>query len=88
MLSLDSASDVKAWVSMLDNLNRFSTDAFPGELRAAAWLQTLGRIGLTCDLPASDRSPLYGSAAVSISSHASVFAKLHGSPQILSLIHI
>lgn len=83
MLSLDSASDVKAWVSMLDNLNRFSTDAFPGELRAAAWLQTLGRIGLTCDLPASDRSPLYGSAAVSISSHASVFAKLHGSPQIL-----
>ena len=68
---------------MADNLNRFSTDAFPGELRAAAWAQTLGRIGLTCDFPSSERAPLHGCASVSVSSRASVFAKLHGSPQVL-----
>lgn len=68
---------------MADNFNRFSTDAFPGELRAAAWQQTLSRIGLACDFPTAERTPLHGCASVSVSSHASVFAKLHGSPQIL-----
>ncbi|MNR78020.1 Acetamidase [compost metagenome] len=68
---------------MFNNLNRFSTDAFPGELRAAAWVQTLGQIGLSCDFSSAERIPLHGCAAVSVSSHASVFAKLNGSPQVL-----
>ncbi len=77
---------------MLDDLRRFSTAAFPEELRAAAWAEALAQV-LVCHAarPSSDalaarafEPPLDGHVSSRHSALGSVFARLTASPQVLA----
>lgn len=69
---------------MLDDLRRFSTAAFPENLRAAAWGEALGQLGLCHDMAAPALPPLDGHVSARSSALGSVFATLSSSPQVLA----
>lgn len=65
---------------MLDDLRRFSTDAFPDELRQAAWAEVLAKALIGCDVP--ERATLDGYVSSRNSALHSVFMDLASSPQV------
>lgn len=67
---------------MLDDLRRFSTDAYPEALRPAAWAEVLGQLGLACDDADAARPSLDGYVSARRSSLGSVFARFQTSPQV------
>lgn len=68
---------------MLDDLRRFSTDAFPEELRQAAWAEALA-LALVCNGSADPAlPPLDGYVSSRSSALDSVFVRLSSSPQVL-----
>ena len=70
--------------TVLDDLRRFSTDAFPEELRHAAWTEVLGKMMMEAEWPASGATMALDSYVSSRSSSlGSVFVKLTSSPQAL-----
>ncbi len=68
---------------MLDDLRRFSTDAFPEELRHAAWTEVLAKVLMGAEAPARGAAPLDGYVSSRSSSLGSVFVRLASSPQVL-----
>ncbi|MGV8826318.1 AraC family transcriptional regulator, partial [Methylibium petroleiphilum] len=67
---------------MLDELRRFSTDAFPEDLRPAAWAEVMAKVLMAPAAPAYDAPPLAGYVSARSSALESVFARLGSSPQV------
>ncbi|WP_428416422.1 acetamidase/formamidase family protein [Methylibium sp.] len=67
---------------MLDDLRRFSTDAFPEDLRPAAWAEVMAKVLMAPAAPAYDAPPLAGYVSARSSALESVFARLSSSPQV------
>ena len=68
---------------MLNDLRRFSTSAFPDNLRQAAWSEVLEKLLLSSAPGGRSRPALDGHVSTSTSALDSVFAKLSSSPQVL-----
>ncbi len=68
---------------MLDDPRRFSTDAFPEELRLAAWAEVLAKVLVSSGSPAWNPPPLDGYVSSRHSAIDSVFMALSASPQVL-----
>jgi acetamidase/formamidase/AraC-like DNA-binding protein len=68
---------------MLDDLRRFSTDAFPEELRPAAWAEVLDKVLMSSRAPDHGAPALDGYVSSRHSALDSVFVKLASSPQVL-----
>lgn len=66
---------------MLDDLRRFSTEAFPDDLRPAAWAEVLAKVLLAQHAPDAAPPPLTGYVSARSSALDSVFARLQSSPQ-------
>jgi acetamidase/formamidase/AraC-like DNA-binding protein len=64
---------------MLDDLRRFSTDAFPDKLRQAAWAEVLAKALIGCGAPATQ---LDGYVSSRNSALDSIFMDLSSSPQV------
>jgi len=69
---------------MLDDFRRFSTGAFPEELRPAAWNEVLTKVLLRSDAGAKAHKPLDGYVSSRTSTLDSVFITLASSCQSLS----
>ncbi len=67
---------------MLDDLRRFSTEAFPEDLRPAAWAEVLAKVLVAQSEPAYPAPPLTGYVSARSSALGSVFARLNSSPQV------
>lgn len=67
---------------MLDDLRRFSTDAFPEDLRQSAWDEALAQLGLASSPPAPGTPPLCGHVWARRSPLASVYARMNASAQV------
>ncbi len=67
---------------MLDDLRRFSTEAFPEDLRPAAWAEVLAKVLVAQCPPAYPAPPLAGYVSARSSALDSVFARLNSSPQV------
>ena len=67
---------------MLDDLRRFSTEAFPEDLRTAAWAEVLAKVLVSRPEPARPAPPLAGYVSARSSALDSVFARLNSSPQV------
>lgn len=59
----------------------FSTDAFPVELREAAWQNSLASLALTAEVSSNNKTSLVGYITFGVSQPGSVFSALNGSPQ-------
>jgi hypothetical protein len=68
---------------MLNDLRRFSTSAFPDNLRQAAWSEVLEKVLLSSAPGGRSQPALDGHVSTSTSALDSVFAKLSSSPQVL-----
>lgn len=68
---------------MLDDLRRFSLDAFPEELRAGAWAEVLSKVLLGEKAPSGKRPPLSGYVSSRRSALGSVMVRLNASPHVL-----
>jgi hypothetical protein len=68
---------------MLNDLRRFSTNAFPEELRQSAWAEVLEKVLMGNGTPGHALPPLDGHVSSCSSALDSVFVKLSSSPQVL-----
>jgi acetamidase/formamidase/AraC-like DNA-binding protein len=68
---------------MLNDLRRFSTNAFPEELRQAAWTEVLEKVLMGNGTPGHALPPLDGHVSSCSSALDSVFITLSSSPQVL-----
>jgi acetamidase/formamidase/AraC-like DNA-binding protein len=71
---------------ILNDVRRFSTSAFPEELRPAAWAEVLEKVLLT-SVRADKAPPLVGHISACSSALGSVFVQLSSSPQSLQAHH-
>lgn len=69
---------------MHEHSHTFSTDAFPVELRAAAWQNALASLALTSEISSKNRASLVGYITFGVSQTGSVFSTLNASPQIFT----
>ncbi|RZL07908.1 MAG: helix-turn-helix domain-containing protein, partial [Rubrivivax sp.] len=68
---------------MLNDLRRFSTSAFPEDLRQAAWTEVLHKVLMASGTPQHALPPLDGHVSSCSSALDSVFLTLSSSPQVL-----
>ncbi len=68
---------------MLDDLRRFNIEAFPEELRDAAWAEVLGKVLLGTMAAAPRRAPATGFVSSRRSSLDSVIVRVNASPHTL-----
>ena len=66
---------------MHDDPHTFSTDAFPVELREAAWQNALASLALTSEISSKNQASLVGYITFGVSQPGSVFSTLNASPQ-------
>ncbi|WP_313517294.1 hypothetical protein, partial [Pseudomonas sp.] len=69
---------------MLNDLRRFSSSAFPEELRQSAWDEVFQRVRLASSLAGHAAAPAGGHVALCSSALDSVFLQVSASPQVLS----
>lgn len=69
---------------MLNDLRRFSSSAFPEELRQSAWDEVFQRVRLASSLAGHAAAPADGHVALCSSALDSVFLQVSASPQVLS----
>ncbi|MES2024896.1 MAG: acetamidase/formamidase family protein [Pseudomonadota bacterium] len=67
--------------NMHDDAHTFSTDAFPVELREAAWQSALASLALTSEISSKNKASLVGYITFGVSQSDSVFSTLNASPQ-------
>ncbi len=66
---------------MLDDLRRFSTDAYPEDLRQAAWDEALAQLTLCSARAPAGARPLCGHVSARQSALGSVYARMNATPQ-------
>ncbi len=69
---------------MHDDSHTFSTDAFPVELREAAWQNALASLALKSEIASKNKASLVGYVTFGVSQPGSVFSALNASPQVFS----
>lgn len=69
---------------MHDDSHTFSSDAFPVELREAAWQNALASLALKSEIASKNKASLMGYVTFGVSQPGSVFSTLNASPQVFS----
>src|SRR5690606_11233441 len=67
---------------MHDDFPPFSTDAFPVEMREAAWNNALARLALTAEISSQNKASLTGYITFGVSQTDSIFSILNASPRV------